>query len=104
MNIIKGHYATEINEGLLQDGAERNLYEAFAEVQEETEPYLQAKEYGKALDVILRMKEPVDLFFDEVMVMSDDADLQKNRLNLLTAISGLFLQIGDFSKMQSSVK
>jgi len=104
MNIIKGHYATEINEGLLQDGAERNLYEAFAEVQEETEPYLQAKEYGKALDVILRMKEPVDLFFDEVMVMSDDADLQKNRLNLLAAISGLFLQVGDFSKMQSSVK
>jgi glycyl-tRNA synthetase beta chain len=104
MNIIKGHYETEVDEGLLQDGAERKLYETFARVQEETKPFLQAKEYGKALDVILRMKEPVDDFFDEVMVMTEDAALQKNRLNLLTAISGLFLQVGDFSKMQSSVK
>jgi len=50
------------------------------------------------------MKEPVDQFFDEVMVMTDDAALQKNRLNLLTAISGLFLRVGDFSKMQPAVK
>jgi len=35
--------------------------------------------------------------------MSKDESLQKNRLNLLAAISGLFLQVGDFSKMQSSV-
>jgi len=73
-------------------------------VQEETNKFLQAKEYGKALDIILRMKEPVDQFFDEVMVMTDDAALQKNRLNLLTAISGLFLRVGDFSKMQPAVK
>ncbi len=100
MNIIKGHHETGITIELLQDGAERNLYEAFAKVQDETKPFLQKKEYGKALDVILRMKEPVDLFFDEVMVMTDDAALQNNRLNLLRAISGLFLRVGDFSKMQ----
>jgi len=104
MNIIKGCSETEVNFELLQEGAERNLYEAFAKVQDETKPFLQAKEYGRALDVILLMKEPVDVFFDEVMVMTDDEALQKNRLNLLTAISGLFLQVGDFSKMQSAVK
>ena len=104
MNIIRGHYDTEVDTGLLQDGAERRLYEIFVRVQEESRPFLQAKEYGKALDVILGMKEPVDDFFDEVMVMTDDAALQKNRLNLLTAISGLFLQVGDFSKMQSAIK
>ena len=65
---------------------------------------MEAKEYGKALDVILRMKEPVDIFFDEVMVMTEDESLKQNRLNLLSAISGLFLQVGDFSKMQSAVK
>jgi glycyl-tRNA synthetase beta chain len=104
MNIIKGYHETKVNEGLLQDGAERKLYEAFIKVQDETKSFLQTKEYGKALDVILRMKEPVDVFFDEVMVMTEDEDLQKNRLNLLTAISKLFLRIGDFSKMQSAVK
>jgi glycyl-tRNA synthetase beta chain len=48
------------------------------------------------------MKEPVDVFFDEVMVMTEDAALQQNRLNLLSAISRLFLRVGDFSRMQSA--
>ena len=104
MNIIRDHDGTEVDRKLLQKGAESSLYETFITVQEETKPFLQTKEYGKALEIILRMKEPVDQFFDEVMVMTDDAALQKNRLNLLTAISGLFLQVGDFSKMQSAVK
>lgn len=104
MNIIKGHHGAEVNEKLLQAGAERNLYDVFKEVRGEAGQYLQSKDYGKALEVILRMKEPVDLFFDEVMVMTDDIILQRNRLNLLTAISGLFLQVGDFSKMQPAVK
>jgi glycyl-tRNA synthetase beta chain len=104
MNIIKDNDEIEINVDLLQAGAERNLYEAFAKVLDETKPFLQAKEYGKALKVILGMKEPVDFFFDEVMVMTEDHALQKNRLNLLTAISELFLQVGDFSKMQATVK
>jgi glycyl-tRNA synthetase beta chain len=103
MNIIKGHHATDVDVELLQDGAERNLYDAFVKVQDESKQFLMAKEYGKGLDIILGMKEPVDIFFDEVMVMTDDMALQKNRLNLLSAISGLFLRVGDFSKMQSAV-
>ena len=104
MNIIKGHHPTEVKVELLQEGAELNLYKAFEMVQKESKPFLEAKEFGKALDVILRMKEPVDVFFDEVMVMTEDKSLQVNRLNLLNAISGLFLQVGDFSKMQSAEK
>lgn len=103
-NIIKGNHDTDVDLELLQDEAEHNLFKAFTRVQEETRPYLEAKEYGKALEIILRMKEPVDVFFDEVMVMTEDAALQKNRLNLLTAISGLFIQVGDFSKMQSAAQ
>ena len=104
MNIIKDNDGTEVNVELLQHGAERNLYDVFVRVQKETKPFLQEKEYHKTLEIILQMKEPVDAFFDEVMVMTEDAVLQKNRLNLLTAISRLFLRVGDFSKMQSAVK
>ncbi len=104
INIIKRHPAAEVETELLQETAELSLYEAFKKVQDETMPLLDAKEYGKALDVILRMKEPVDVFFDEVMVMTEDESLQQNRLNLLSVISGLFLQVGDFSKMQSTIK
>jgi glycyl-tRNA synthetase beta chain len=103
-NIIKNNSDIKIDVALLQEKAERNLYEVFTKVQSESRPLLQAKEYEKALDIILQMKEPVDHFFDEVMVMTDEAYLKRNRLNLLTAISGLFLQVGDFSKMQSAVQ
>jgi glycyl-tRNA synthetase beta chain len=100
MNIVKGNHATEVNESLLQEKEERVLYETFQRVLDASKPFLDAKEYGKAMEVILLMKEPVDIFFDEVMVMTDDLALQKNRLNLLTAIAELFLKVGDFSKMQ----
>ena len=104
MNIIKGYHPSDIKVELLREAAELNLYEVFQDVQNKTKPLLEVKEYSKALDVILQMKEPVDVFFDEVMVMSEDESLKQNRLNLLCAISGLFLQVGDFSKMQSAVK
>jgi len=103
-NIIKNNHGTEVDTTLLHEEAERILYEVFTRVQNESKPFLETKEYNKALDIILQMKEPVDHFFDEVMVMTDEAALKKNRLNLLTAISGLFLQVGDFSKMQSAVQ
>ena len=102
MNIVKGNHATEVDEGLLQEKEERVLYETFQRVSDETKSFLDAKEYGRVMEVILLMKEPVDIFFDEVMVMTDDLALQKNRLNLLTAIAELFLKVGDFSKMQSA--
>ena len=102
MNIIKGHHAAAVKPELLQEDAERNLYDVFETVRQETGPLLAEKDYHRALDIILKMKEPVDLFFDEVMVMTEDESLKQNRLNLLSAISGLFLQVGDFSKMQAA--
>jgi glycyl-tRNA synthetase beta chain len=102
MNIVKDNHTVEVNGELLQEKEERDLYETFQKVSEQTKPFLDAKEYGRAMEVILQMKEPVDTFFDEVMVMTEDLALQKNRLNLLTAIAELFLKVGDFSKMQSA--
>ena len=102
MNIVKDNHETDVDEGLLQEKEERVLYETLLNVSDAARPLLDAKEYGRAMELILLMKEPVDTFFDEVMVMTDDLALQKNRLNLLTAITKLFLKVGDFSKMQSA--
>lgn len=98
-NIIKDHSETEINTDLFGEEAEHRLFTVFEQVKGECEPLLAERAYSEALQVILRMKEPVDRFFDEVMVMADDAAIKKNRLALLTAIARLFLRIGDFSKM-----
>jgi glycyl-tRNA synthetase beta chain len=98
-NIIKDHQESKVNEALLSEEAEKSLCKAFQKVAEETEPMLRARDYQQAMGVILRMKEPVDRFFEDVMVMADDEKVKNNRLTLLTAISHLFLRIGDFSKM-----
>jgi glycyl-tRNA synthetase beta chain len=98
-NIIKDHRGDQVTEALLGEAAEKELYAALRTVAAEAEPFLTARDYQPAMGVILKMKEPVDRFFDEVMVMADDEQLRNNRLSLLTAISHLFLRIGDFSKM-----
>jgi glycyl-tRNA synthetase beta chain len=98
-NIIKDHPGGVVSASLLGEDSEKALHQAFIKVAAATEPLLAARDYQKAMGVILQMKEPVDRFFEEVMVMADDEQIRNNRLTLLTAISQLFLRIGDFSKM-----
>lgn len=101
INIIKDNKETAVQPELLSESAEQKLHAAYLAVREEAVPLLEASDYEKALTVILKMKEPVDTFFEEVMVMVEDERVRANRLNLLTAIARLFLQIGDFSKMNA---
>jgi len=98
-NITKDHEGGEIVTELLVEQAERNLADMYVTVQTAVQPLLSRKEYGQALAGMLVLKEPVDLFFDSVMVMADDERIRENRLNLLVALSQLFLQVGDISKM-----
>ena len=62
--------------------------------------HLAGKRYDEALQAMLRMKAPVDAFFDGVMVMAEDPAIRANRLNLLTALGLLILNIGDISLLQ----
>lgn len=99
-NILKDNRDTVIEPETLKEVAEKNLYAAFLEVRHKVEVILAERDYLGALKALLELKQPVDGFFDDVMVMSDDLNVRKNRLNLLTAIGDLILQIGDISKMQ----
>jgi len=101
INIIKDNSETAVQAELLSENAEQKLHEAYLAVSREATPLLEAGDYEKGLGVILKMKEPVDTFFEEVMVMAEDEKVRANRLNLLTAIARLFLRIGDFSKMNA---
>ncbi len=100
-NIIKENNSTEVNPELFEEEAEKLLHETFITVQEHMVPLLKQKEYHQALEIMLQIKEPVDSFFDEVMVMADDPQQRQNRLNLLTALGKLILQVGDISKMHA---
>ncbi len=99
MNIIKDNRVTNIDKKLFSEPAETKLHETLQAVSAEAQPHLDRKQYEEALAVILKMKEPVDLFFDDVMVMVDDPKVRDNRLALLAAVADLFLKVGDFSKM-----
>lgn len=101
-NIIKDHDGGEIVSVLLVEEAERNLATIYTDVATTVDPLLARKEYGQALAGMLALKEPLDLFFESVMVMADDEKIRENRLNMLTAIARLFLQIGDISRMSAS--
>ncbi len=101
-NIIKDNRQTSVAADLFDNEAEQNLHTLFGEVSREMEQLIDGKEYLQALEVMLKMKEPVDTFFDKVMVMTDDMAVRQNRLNLLTALGDLILQIGDISKLQES--
>jgi len=101
-NIIKGNDDTGVTTALFKEDAEIKLHALFVDVQSRMEKFIAEKEYSKALEIMLEMKEPVDAFFDEVMVMADDEAVKRNRLNLLTAIGDLILQVGDISKMTAS--
>ena len=98
-NIIKENSDKEVLQTLLTEPAERELMATLTGIRARVVPLLNEKRYDTALTEILKMKEPIDRFFDGVMVMAEDEKVRRNRLALLTAVAALFLSVGDFSKM-----
>ena len=54
-------------------------------------------EYDKALVTIKELYQPLNTFFDKVMVMSKDNDLKNNRLALLLSVQNMMMRIANFS-------
>ena len=97
----KGIYVPDdVDAALLQENAETVLHE---QVKAMTEKFAQGADfnYTDALHDLAGLREPVDLFFDEVMVMVEDEAVRNNRLALLQHLRGLFLLIADVSQLQS---
>lgn len=99
-NILKkleGAIPANINPALLQEPAEQALATAIQSQQVVVEPLFAAGNYEQALSSLANLREPVDAFFDGVMVMADDEALKNNRLALLNSLRGLFLRVADLS-------
>jgi glycyl-tRNA synthetase beta chain len=92
-----GATAATLNATLLADAAEKELHAALASATAAIAPLLEKHEYTDALAELAALRAPIDRFFDNVMVMSDDPALQGNRLALLAALRALFLDIADIS-------
>lgn len=84
---------------LLVDAAEQQLHRALESATSKVRPLLEKRQYTEALTALAGLRAPVDRFFDDVMVMTDDPALQKNRLALLSELRDLFLDIADISQL-----
>jgi glycyl-tRNA synthetase beta chain len=91
--------SSEFNEKKLKEVEEKRLFEGFNKIEEDTENFLKKREYQEALQKLVSLREPVDDFFDKVMVMVEDKELRDNRLALLNRVVDLFCKIADFSKI-----
>ena len=95
-----GALAEEIDLALLKEDQEKSLAEVVTVMAEALEPAFATGNYQEALTKLADLREPVDAFFDNVMVMADDEALKLNRLTLLNNLRNLFLQIADISLLQ----
>lgn len=97
---VKDPLPDTIDPNLLQEPAEQHLYQALAELSSDVSVLLAAGDYEPALQRLATLREPIDAFFDAVMVMDENIKLRNNRLALLNQLHGLFLQVADISRLQ----
>lgn len=95
----EGHPFGEVSADLLCEPQEIELSRQLAALRETAQKHLDQDEYTEALASLSALREPVDAFFDGVMVNADDDALRHNRLNLLKALRDLFLQVADISQL-----
>ncbi len=100
-NIIKDNRDTVVQESLLTEAAEKELFAVCKATAANVQPLLVERDYAAALNAMLAMKEPVDCFFEQVMVMAENPAVRATRLNLLTGLAALVRQVGDISRMSA---
>ncbi|MEC8427487.1 MAG: DALR anticodon-binding domain-containing protein, partial [Pseudomonadota bacterium] len=89
--------STQLNESLLQEDAEKTLAKSLQAVATEVKPLFAERDYSAALTKLATLRNDIDSFFDDVMVMADDEALRNNRIALLCVLRNLFLEVADIS-------
>jgi glycyl-tRNA synthetase beta chain len=94
-------FAETVDTNLFETDAEKNLFATLDELREEVSRLIADRDYAQAMQTLAKIRQPVDVFFDDVMVMADDLNVRNNRLALLNQIYQLFLQIADISRLSA---
>ena len=101
MNILKERPDGVVDPDLFGFDAEHELWNAAQDVSQRVGSALKKGEYLSALEILAELKQPVDRFFDDVLVMDKDEAVRNNRLSLLGYLADLFTGIADFRKIQT---
>ncbi|MWV10874.1 glycine--tRNA ligase subunit beta [Pseudomonas sp. R-28-1W-6] len=92
-----GQIPASVDNALLEAGAEQTLAAAVAAAEQAVAPLAVARRYREALEQLASLREPVDAFFEAVLVNAEDAAVRANRYALLAKLRGLFLGVADIS-------
>jgi glycyl-tRNA synthetase beta chain len=98
-NLSRGAPDNEPDPARFTDPAEQRLFEAVTALRKDTAPDLKKGDYRRALQKLSGLRDPVDAFFDAVLVMNEDRTLRENRLALLRATAELVRRVADLGKV-----
>jgi glycyl-tRNA synthetase beta chain len=100
-NILKKTEAAvgAVSQDLLQEQAERNLAASIERVRPDVDAAFAGGDFTGTLKTLARLRDDVDAFFNDVMVMADDLALRNNRLALLSSLHGMMNRVADISKL-----
>nr|WP_240739266.1 glycine--tRNA ligase subunit beta [Marinitoga lauensis] len=100
-NISKKHDSLKYDGRLFKEEAEKELFDKYLCVKGKMEEKLDYLNYDDAIAELLKMKDSIDNYFDNVFVMDKDESIRMNRLGFLKNIANLFLEFGDITKLYS---
>jgi len=89
-----------IDPGLFEDDSEKALYSQVQLLTATIAPLIKVRDYEKVLSQLSTLKDSIDTFFDQVMVMCDDEKVKNNRIALLYQMRNLFLKVADISRLR----
>ncbi|MCH7815114.1 MAG: glycine--tRNA ligase subunit beta [Proteobacteria bacterium] len=92
----------DIDQALLQEPAEKELFNVLSSKIMDVAPLFENGLYKDGLEQLAELKDSVDDFFDNVLVMCDDLSLRSNRIALLQRLRSLFLQVADISYLHNN--
>ena len=98
-NLAEKSASSQITASLLQAAEEKSLYQAYTSTASAVESLVKGQDYTGAIDALTELSQPIDAFFDGVMVMDKDEKIKDNRLGLLKSIDVLVNRVADFSKI-----
>jgi len=91
--------AGAVDPALLQDAAEKALFASVERVQPQVDAAFAGGDFSGTLKTLAQLRDDVDAFFNDVMVMAEDQSLRNNRLALLQRLHGMMNRVADISKL-----
>jgi len=93
----EGSIAASVEPKYFDNANEFSLYSAIQQADQAVQPMAAARKYSESLARLAALREPVDAFFEAVMVNAEDPKVRANRYALLSRLRGLFLGVADIS-------